>query len=264
MIKFKVNNQEIKVDADININQLDNILNDHINKNNNLSDQERRRYLFKWAGTSFVALENMNVSELKITNDNINKTFIDIFNEVGTNVNTGVDISNDVTNEGIYFKNSDLTIKFQKTLRVPDDGNKYPLPPNLGTFKLDQKDGSILLPMYQSEAMWINFNANKPCAVKVGVGNINAITGEKWQDGCLSQEPQNYLTCPEQYWLDGIKVNNINNKKDEYIVRQFVALPLDSEALIEKQLVDKGLLDKVSGGLKFIRYLISNSKSTVQ
>lgn len=31
--------------------------------------------------------------------------------------------------------------------------------------------------MYQREAMWISFSAIKPCAVKVSVGGINALTG---------------------------------------------------------------------------------------
>lgn len=33
-------------------------------------------------------------------------------------------------------------------------------------------------------------------------------------------------------------------------VRQFVAMPIDSAASIEKQLVDKGLLDKARGGMR--------------
>jgi hypothetical protein len=62
-----------------------------------------------------------------------------------------------------------LTIDFQRTLRIPDDGQKYPLPPGLGSFPLRHIDdfaeqvpadwlnrGGILLPMWQSEALWLN------------------------------------------------------------------------------------------------------------
>ena len=62
-----------------------------------------------------------------------------------------------------------LRIEFQRTLRIPDDGNDYPLPPGLGRFPLRHVDdftanvpakwidhGGIVLPMYQSEAMWLN------------------------------------------------------------------------------------------------------------
>ena len=61
-----------------------------------------------------------------------------------------------------------LRIEFQRTLRIPDDGEVHFLPPGLGTFPLKHVDdfgtrvpspwvthGGVLLPMYQSEALWI-------------------------------------------------------------------------------------------------------------
>ena len=69
-------------------------------------------------------------------------------------------------------------INFQRTLRIPDDNNEYPLPPGLGKFPLHhvddyakhlpnkwKKHGGVFLPMYQSEALWISFEGNYPCAV---------------------------------------------------------------------------------------------------
>ena len=63
-----------------------------------------------------------------------------------------------------------LRIEFQRTLRIPDDGSTYPLPPGFGRFPLRHVDdfadrvpsswrqhGGVFLPMYQSEAMWIAF-----------------------------------------------------------------------------------------------------------
>ena len=63
------------------------------------------------------------------------------------------------------------TVEFQRTLRIPDDGSDYFLPPGLGQFPLCHVDdhadnvpaawqdrGGIMLPMYQSEAMWLNFS----------------------------------------------------------------------------------------------------------
>jgi len=63
-----------------------------------------------------------------------------------------------------------LHIDFQRTLRIPDDGKEYPLPAGLGRFPLKSVDdfptqvpdkwlehGGVMLPMYQSEALWINF-----------------------------------------------------------------------------------------------------------
>ena len=65
-----------------------------------------------------------------------------------------------------------LTIGFQRTLRIPDDNRTYPLPPGLGLFPVHHVDdfaskvtplwldhGGVMFPMFQSEAMWLNFGA---------------------------------------------------------------------------------------------------------
>ena len=136
-----------------------------------------------------------------------------------------------------------FAVSFQRTLRVPDDGREYPLPPGLGPFPVcavqdyaDRVprewlgDGGAFVPLYQREALWLGFDAAdwKPNAVQVHVGRVNAVTGGPWQEG-LRQAPQNYLVCPEQPWLDGINVG-------DRFVRQFVAVPLGSGYSIEAQL----------------------------
>jgi hypothetical protein len=119
-----------------------------------------------------------------------------------------------------------LRIEFQRTLRIPDDGKDYPLPPGLGRFPLRHVDnyaaqvleswvihGGVMLPMYQSEAQWINFDdtyvyehgTGYPFAVKIGTGKINSVSGDPWSEG-LSGNPQNYLVTTEQPWLDGYSV----------------------------------------------------------
>jgi hypothetical protein len=135
-----------------------------------------------------------------------------------------------------------FSLNFQRTLRIPDDGTRYPLPPGLGTFPIYrvtdfagrvpahwQRKNAFFIPMYQREAMWIDFDGAwwKPNAVKIGVGTVNVLTGEKW-DRTLAGEPQNYLVAPDQPWLDGIKAG------EDYI-RQFVAVPLGSGTSIEAQ-----------------------------
>jgi hypothetical protein len=105
-----------------------------------------------------------------------------------------------------------LQIEFQRTLRIPDDGKIYPLPAGFGRFPLrhvdDYKDtvpapwterGGVLMPMYQSEALWIRFSTRYPFAVKVAAGKINAVTGDPWSRD-LQADPQNYLVLPEQPW----------------------------------------------------------------
>ena len=109
-------------------------------------------------------------------------------------------------------------ISFQRTLRIPDDGREYPLPASLGRFPLThiednsetvpeawKSKGGVLLPMYQSEAMWLSFDSgfdDYPMAIMITAGKINAIDGNEWNNE-LNNNPQNYLYLPEQPWLDG-------------------------------------------------------------
>lgn len=134
-----------------------------------------------------------------------------------------------------------LHIEFRRTLRIPDDGRDYPLPPWLGAFPLRHVDdfaervpeswmryGGVMLPMYQSEALSLQYTQNYyPVAVKVAAGKINAVTGEPWRDG-LNRDPQDYLVLPEQLTLDGFC--------GQYgVVRQFIAMPLGTGYSAEEQ-----------------------------
>ena len=150
-----------------------------------------------------------------------------------------------------------LRIQFQRTLRIPDDGRSYPLPPGLGAFPLRHVDdfaervpeswmrhGGVMLPMYQSEAMWLHFMPPRgyPFAVKVATGKINAVTGESWRDG-LHRDPQDYLSVPRQPWLDGYCV-------EKGYIRQFVAMPLGAGYSAEEQVTGKA----EHGGLQVSAY----------
>jgi hypothetical protein len=155
----------------------------------------------------------------------------------------------ELVNDGLVFSfpevhgDAVLRVEFQRTLRIPDDGKAYPLPPGLGCFPLRhvddhaehvpaawQRHGGVLLPLYQSEALWLNFHSphGYPFAVKVATGRINAVTGESWQEP-LQREPQDYLAIPEQPWLDGYVV-------EKGRIRQFVAMPLGAGYSVEEQL----------------------------
>ncbi len=137
-----------------------------------------------------------------------------------------------------------LTIAFQRTLRIPDDGRTYPLPAGLGAFPLRSVDdfpatapaswlqrGGVVTPMYQSEALWISFSARYPFAVKIAAGKINAVSGEAWTAE-LPSEPQDYVVVPGQPWLDGFSVG-------EGLIRQFVATPLGAGYSVEEQLTGR-------------------------
>lgn len=141
-------------------------------------------------------------------------------------------------------------IQFQRTLRIPDDGKEYPLPPGLGSFPVkmvdDFKDrvpakwvehGGVMFPMFQSEAMWLQFQPHTnyrrgsayPFAIKIATGKVSAVTGEEWTADLKAKD---YLVAPPQPWLDGYVI-------EDGIIRQFVAAPLGAGFSAEEQITGK-------------------------
>jgi hypothetical protein len=149
-----------------------------------------------------------------------------------------------------------FTVSFQRTLRIPDDGGTYPLPPSLGAFPISRvrdyarrvpaawrEHGGVFIPMYQREAMWLDFGGApwRPTAVKVAVGKVNAISAQPWSERLSAGSDasrrgaendgdggQDYVVCPDQPWLDGINAGT-------GFVRQFVAMPLGMGYTVEGQ-----------------------------
>jgi len=188
----------------------------------------------------------------------------------------------ELTNRDLVFsflevhRFAELRVMFERTLRIPDDGKLYELPPGMGAFPLSHVDdfaenvpsswvehGGVMLPMYQSEAMWIyprvfynkEIESEKfslfdtvvkyrayPFAIKVATGKLNALTGEPWTDS-LQGDPQDYIVSAVQPWLDGYCV-----KKG--VIRQFVAMPLGAGYTAEAQLTQK----ERYGGLQLVVY----------
>lgn len=91
--------------------------------------------------------------------------------------------------------------------------------------------------MYQSEAMWLKFDAGfvsdrgvyYPFAIRVATGKRSAVTGGPWTK---SLKEKDYLVSPMQPWLDGYVVA-------DGIVRQFVAAPLGHGLTAEEQITGK-------------------------
>ena len=119
-----------------------------------------------------------------------------------------------------------LTVSFHRTLRLPEDGNTYPLPPGLGLLPVRARTPAaggvpaFVVPLHRREALWLGFSAAawKPNAVKVIAGGINAVSGLP-DDGDGLDAAQNYIVCPDQPWLDGCNIG-------EGAIRQFVAMPV--------------------------------------
>jgi len=171
--------------------------------------------------------------------------------------------------------NHDLHIAFKRTIRVPDNKTSFDLPPGLGDFPLHKisdhveklpnhmtTKGGLFFPMYQSEAMWINFICSRSRKtsyyIKIYVGGVNAVSGEpavrttanrgrqgqsmetKRQDKGTGDDAdkkkapplQDYLVVPGQRWLDGIVTTGGN-------VKQFVAMPFGSGYSVEAQVTEQ-------------------------
>ncbi len=159
-----------------------------------------------------------------------------------------------------------LTVSFQRTVRVPE-GKLNSLPAGLGAFPIYKvKDfdktapkewnrEGYFIPMYAQEAMWMSFqHSDKPKALIVGAGNINAITGKPFDPSkgkgrktsgldIKLEEEQNYMVAPTQPWLDGWKA-------EDGKVYQFVAAELGSGQTVEGQITG----EETAGGIQLIVY----------
>jgi len=148
-------------------------------------------------------------------------------------------------------------ISFVRTLRIPEDGTKYPLPAGLGRLPIYRvadyakrvpqswlETGGFFIPLYQREALFLEFSGAewRPTIAKVAVGSINAVSGKPY-DTQLRSHQQDYLVIPNQEWLDGINL-------EKGAVGQFVAMPLGMGYTIEEQITD----DAKHGGFQIVLF----------
>lgn len=150
-----------------------------------------------------------------------------------------------------------FSVCFRRTLRIPEDGKDYPLPPGFSRFPICKvedyadkvpanwlEDGGFFIPMHQREALYLEFGgaAWRPAAAKIGIGKINAVTGDQW-DETIRKHKQDYVIVPDQHWLDGIN-------SDDGRVRQFVAMPLGEGYTVEEQITDESRF----GGIQVVAF----------
>lgn len=98
--------------------------------------------------------------------------------------------------------------------------------------------------------MWLKFSSQKPFALKIYTGGVNAISGvpinESNEDMLArlkrtnGKVKQDYVVLPDQPWLDGIA-------SDDGRIRQFVAMPKGSGYSVEAQVTG----EEKMGGLQF-------------
>ncbi len=126
-----------------------------------------------------------------------------------------------------------LEIAFHRTLRMPDDNRLHQLPQSLGYFPLYNVEafssrlpdrivdrGGVFFPMWQREAMWLQFKnktQERKYAIRINLGKINAVSGLRITE---VSKKQDYVVVPGQPWLDGIAIG-------PGAVRQFIAMPCE-------------------------------------
>jgi hypothetical protein len=98
------------------------------------------------------------------------------------------------------------------------------------------KLGGLVLPMYQSEALWVYVNGNisplpllafrvdmntapatSPHAVRICMNDKNALTAGPWNSKSMESDPQDYIVCPPQHWFLGI--TKPANQGERYLYR---------------------------------------------
>ncbi len=153
----------------------------------------------------------------------------------------------ELTNDELTFSfpaihpDARLVMEFQRTLRIPGGEDAMPRLPSLGRYPLYAvqdyaqrvprhwlEAGGAMLPMYQSEAMWLSLRpsysvahqAFYPFAVKIRVGGLDAVRGQRWSEG-VHQWPQDFLVVNDHCWLGGYHDGGRG-------IQQFVAMPLGS------------------------------------
>ncbi|KAK7019924.1 hypothetical protein R3P38DRAFT_2971295 [Favolaschia claudopus] len=153
-------------------------------------------------------------------------------------------------NASVSYRTNTITVgpatfSFNRTLRITDDATDHGLPSGLGSFPLAKvqqyanvlpqhvaRRGGYIMPLYQCEALWINIGGRR-CAIKVSIGDRNAITGSKRNEEMLN-DSQDYILVVRPgaaRLLDGISTT-------PGVVRQFVAVKTGPGYIAEEQLSD--------------------------
>lgn len=103
----------------------------------------------------------------------------------------------------------DINITFQRTPQTTAS-NCLGEPSSFGALPLAEMDDAVVVPVASEEAFWLGFEvppSHPPLCLRISVFNkitVDATTGEPWCDA-LQSVPQNYLVCPPQPAINGVR-----------------------------------------------------------
>lgn len=150
-------------------------------------------------------------------------------------------------------KDAHATVEFNRTLRIPNDGQDYLLPPRTDNFELRSAEDNAStatswkaksgakIPMYQSEALQIAFKGDYPIAIKVGITGINAIDGSSWVEGfqptkSIRAYPQRTVLINQNYIIISKQHHLSYFCDDNGLPAQLVAAPIGLDETTNEQI----------------------------
>ena len=195
MLKIFIDDNEFIVSPDMTINELENMFRQHIGNDlcrlyYNIDDGKKKFFLSWFNNVEIVYVKDPTISFHNIYNceciDKMKPTFTD--NEIKFGVFKIY--FRDPKNETIcplynYFDDIHLNIQENQTIVI--------------RFECLFKS----LPSYRDREQY---------AIKIGIDDINAVTGSKWQLGKLSNNPQNYIVFAENFDLHSFRIDKYLHK----------------------------------------------------
>jgi len=180
---------------------------------------------------------------------NVNETLINFYNRhFPATERTKAELLKGSTSSLLLADSSNqVYIDFQRTLRVPENGMVYELPPSVDSFPLLSMEtfeknlpptlaarGGRFFPMLQREALILEFTSdrlvNHQFAIHIFAGSVNVLTGPV--AGKHADALQDCIVAPMQRHLSGFSI-----EPDKF--KQFVAMPMGDGYSIEKQITKR-------------------------
>lgn len=120
--------------------------------------------------------------------------------------------------------------------------------------------GSVVAAVGRGEAVWLGFQAvdpAQPAIVRVRIDPpepLDAVTGGPWEEA-LADEPRNYLVCPPDYCLPGVRQPaghvpfglGVRSARPDIVEELSVLSCGDTPALVPVQLVTPATFTRLTG-----------------
>lgn len=112
-------------------------------------------------------------------------------------------------NSKLLFDSSKLLVTVNKT----DDITNNDLPNVLETLNISLSNNKFKIIDNNPKNFMLTLSSiTEPTIVRVGYNGVNVINGQKWKSKVIDNNDVDYILCNGYTYIEGIKVNTINNK----------------------------------------------------